>query len=59
MTEEELCVWILAMGLLWAWVSAVVLAISIRMEVGRQAWGWAASFAVSSLCAAWCFGRFL
>ena len=59
MTEEELCVWILAMGLLWAGVSAVVLAASIHLEAGRQAWGWGASFAVSSLWAAWCFGRLL
>ena len=56
---EELCVWILATGLLWAGVSAVVLAASIHMEAGRHAWGWAASFAISSLCAAHCFGRLL
>jgi hypothetical protein len=54
-----LCVGILATGLVWAGVSAVVLTISIHMEAGRQAWGWSASFAVSSLCAAHCFGRLL
>jgi hypothetical protein len=56
---EELCSWILVTGLLWAAVSAMILAISIHMEAERQAWGWGASFAVSSLCAAWCFGRLL
>jgi len=38
-TEEELCIGILATGLVWAGVSAMVLSISIHMEAGRQAWG--------------------
>jgi hypothetical protein len=44
---------ILVTGAVWAAVSAEGLAISIQMEVGWQAWGWRASFAVSSLCAAY------
>ena len=59
MTQEELCFAILVTGLLLAAVSAAVLVVSIRLEDVRQAWGWGASFAVSSLCAAWCFGRLL
>jgi len=58
-TEEELCAAILVSGNVWAVLSAAVLAISIRVEAGMQAWGWGASFAVSTLCAAWCFGRLL
>jgi hypothetical protein len=57
--EEELCAAVLVTGLLVAAASAVVLIVSIRLEARRQAWGWGASFAVSSLCAAWCFGRLL
>jgi hypothetical protein len=56
---DELCFAILVTGIVWAAMSALVLAISIRVEAGWQAWGWGASFAVSSLCAAWCFGRLL
>ncbi len=59
MTEEERCVAILVIGAAWAGLSALVLAISIHREAGRQALVWAASFAVSSLWAAWCFGRLL
>jgi hypothetical protein len=58
-TEEERCVVILVTGAVWAGLSAVNLAISIHREAGRQAWGWGASFTVSSLCAAYCFGRLL
>jgi hypothetical protein len=56
---NELCFAILVSAAVWAAMSAAVLAVSIRMEAGRQAWGWGASFAASSLCAAWCFGRLL
>ena len=56
---EELYVVILVTGLLCAGVSAVALTISIYMEAESQAWGWGASFAISSLCAAYCFGRLL
>jgi hypothetical protein len=58
-TEEELYVVILVTGAVWAGLSAVGLATSIQMEAGRQSWGWGASFAVSSLSAAYCFGRLL
>jgi hypothetical protein len=56
---DELCFAILVAGIAWAGLSAAVLAISIHREAGRQAWGWGASFAVSSLSAAYCFGRLL
>lgn len=56
---DELCAAVLVTGLLVAAASAVVLVVSIQMEYARQAWGWGASFVVSSLCAAWCFGRLL
>jgi hypothetical protein len=58
-TEEELCVVILVTGAVWAGLSAEGLAISIRMEEGWKARVWGATFAVSSLCAAYCFGRLM
>lgn len=59
MTGEELCVRILVTGAVWAGLSAEGLVISVHREAGGQAWGWGASFAVSSLWAAYCFGRLL
>jgi hypothetical protein len=56
---EELNLVILVTGAVWAGVSAEGLVISIQMDAGWEAWGWGASFAISSLCAAYCFGRLL
>ena len=56
---EELYVWMLVSGTAWSGMSALALDFCVRVEAGRHAWGWAASFAVSTLCAAWCFGRLL
>jgi hypothetical protein len=56
---EELYVSVLVSGTVWSGMSALALAFCVRVEAGRPAWGWAASFAVSTLCAAWCFGRLL
>jgi hypothetical protein len=56
---EELNLVILVTGAVWAGVSAEGLVISIQMDAGWEAWGWGASFAVSSLSAAYCFGRLL
>ena len=58
MTGEELCVWILVTGAVWAGLSAEGLVISVHREAGGKR-GAGASFAVSSLWAAYCFGRLL
>jgi hypothetical protein len=55
---EELCFGILAMRTACAAVSARR-AFSVHTEARRRAWGWAATLAVSSLCAAYCFVRLL
>lgn len=59
MTKEGLCAAVLVSGIFLAVASAVGLVLSIHMEAGRQAWGWGASFAASSVCAACCFGGLL
>lgn len=52
-----MCFGILAMRIVSAAVSAW--AFSVRTEARRHAWAWAVTFAVSSLCAAYCFVRLL
>ena len=56
---EELYVSMLVSGTVWSGMSALALASCVRVEAGRHARGWAASFAVSTLCAAYCLGRLL
>jgi enoyl-CoA hydratase/carnithine racemase len=46
-------------ALLWALVSVVVATESAKLGMRRHAWGWAASFLVASLVAAYSFGRFV
>jgi hypothetical protein len=43
----------------WAVLSAIAVAVSVRLQSEGFAWGWAASFALSALTAAYCFGRLL
>ncbi|MDP9479830.1 MAG: hypothetical protein M3R38_29915 [Actinomycetota bacterium] len=43
----------------WALISAVLLLGAAYEESVGAAWGWGASFAVSSLVGAWCFGELL
>ena len=58
-TREELYFTGLVVAAAWALTSALAVAVSIEMEARRYAWGWAASFALSALGAAYCFGRLL
>jgi NhaP-type Na+/H+ or K+/H+ antiporter len=57
-TQQE-TVWASVLGLAsaWALLSAVVAAVSMRYEMRRMAWGWTASFVLSSLVAAYSFWR--
>lgn len=41
----------------WALISALAVAGSVHYEMRRLAWGWTASFVVSSLVAAYSFWR--
>jgi hypothetical protein len=41
----------------WALISAVVVAVSVYYEMRGMAWGWTASFVLSSLVAAYSLWR--
>ena len=43
----------------WAFLSAVAVEISARLESRVFAWAWATSFGISALVAAYCFWRLL
>ena len=58
-TREELYFTGLVVAAAWALTSALAVAASIEMEARGYAWGWARSFALSALGAAYCFGRLL
>jgi hypothetical protein len=46
-------------ALLWALVSVVVVTESAKLGMRRHVWGWAASFLVASVVAAYSFGKFV
>lgn len=48
---------LLGIALLWAVISAYVVMVSARSGMQRLAWGWAASFSVGLLVAAYSFWR--
>jgi hypothetical protein len=48
---------VLVIALAWALISAVGVAASVRYEIRYLAWGWTASFVLSSLVAAYSFWR--
>ena len=50
---------VLVVASLWAFISALGVAASVRMEAEISALGFAASFALSALIAAYCFWRLL
>ena len=58
MTEQE-ALWtsVLFIALSWALISAIVATEGVRYELSRLAWGWTASFVLSSLVAAYAFWR--
>jgi hypothetical protein len=58
MTEQE-ALWtsVLFIALSWALISAIVATAGVRYELSRLAWGWTASFVLSSLVAAYAFWR--
>ena len=58
MSQQE-SVWaiVLFLALTWALISAIAATVSVRYEMRRGAWGWTASFLVSSLVAAYSFWR--
>jgi membrane protein YdbS with pleckstrin-like domain len=57
--SQQETLWPAQLGLAsaWALLSAVVAAVSVRYEMRRLAWGWTASFVLSSLVAAYSFWR--
>jgi hypothetical protein len=48
---------VLPIAVFWAVVSAIAASVSVRYEMRRSAWGWTASFVLSSLVAAYSFWR--
>ncbi len=58
-TREELYFSALVVAVVWALMSAGAVAVSVEMELRWGAWGGAASFVLSALAAAYCFGRLL
>ncbi len=59
MSQHE-SVWgsVLFIALSWALISAIAASASVHYEMRRFAWGWTASFVLSSLVAAYSFWRF-
>ena len=55
--QESVWGYVLFIALLWAAVSAIAASASVRYEMRRLAWGWTASFVLSSLVAAYSFWR--
>ncbi|MDP9487761.1 MAG: hypothetical protein M3Q49_18575 [Actinomycetota bacterium] len=56
---DDWCPALLLIASSWAVLSAVLLLGAAHEERTGAAWGWGASFAVSSLVGAWCFGELL
>ncbi len=56
MSHQE-SVWgsVLFIALSWALISAIAVSVSVHFEMRRLAWGWTASFVLSSLVAAYSF----
>jgi Fe2+ transport system protein B len=48
---------LLAIALFWALLSACAATVSVEFELRRSAWGWTASFVMSSVVAAYSFWR--
>ena len=57
--NQQGSVWVplLFVATLWAAISAMAMSASVYFEMRRSAFGWFASFLVSSLVAAYCFWR--
>jgi hypothetical protein len=55
--QETVWVSLLFIASVWALISVVVVAVSVYYEMRRLAWGWTASFVLSSLVAAYSFWR--
>jgi NhaP-type Na+/H+ or K+/H+ antiporter len=55
--QETVWVSLLFIASVWALISAVVVAVSVYYEMRAMAWGWTASFALSSLVAAYSYWR--
>ncbi len=55
--QETLWGYVLLIALSWAVISAIAASASVRYEMRRFAWGWTASFVLSSLVAAYSFWR--
>jgi cytochrome bd-type quinol oxidase subunit 2 len=58
-SEFETYLGLLILAAFWAFFSGAVVALNEREASQREALGWAASFAVASLVAAFCFGVLL
>ncbi len=59
MLGEKAYVGQLESSAVWAAMSAMAFVFSVHVQNRTLAWRWAASFAVSSVCAACCFGGLL
>ncbi len=57
--REQTYFWVLVATFAWTLVSASGITTSIERDSEAFAWGWAASFALSAVVAAYCFGRLL
>jgi hypothetical protein len=55
--QESVWVPLLFVATSWAAISAMAASASVHYEMRRSAFGWFASFLVSSLVAAYCFWR--
>jgi hypothetical protein len=55
--QESIRAIVLFLALAWALISAIAVTVSVRYEMQWGAWGWTASFLVSSLVAAYSFWR--
>jgi hypothetical protein len=55
--QESVGGYVLFIALSWALISAIAASASVRYEMRRSAWGWTASFVLSSLVAAYSFWR--
>jgi hypothetical protein len=58
-SQQETLWWpaLLGVASAWALLSAIAAAVCVRYEMRRLAWGWTASFVLSSLVAAYSFWR--
>jgi hypothetical protein len=56
---QQQSIWasVLFIALAWALISAIAATVSVRYEIRHLAWGWTASFVLSSLVAAYSFWR--